>query len=164
MRNQVITEHYNLNHTRLTKVVSGRLGGSIHLAEEAVQEAYSRALTFFDKCNFDTEHGFNGWFATILNNTVKDVSKTERNRGLNIDEVCESNFVDKINLHNSLSIAVISREIATLRNTLHSEVLRLALVHGMSHKDVAMVTDVSSHNTVRTILRRFKSQMISKYS
>lgn len=63
-----------INRGRLTSYANRRLQ-QWEDAEDAVQEAYSRALQFPHK--FSEERGFNNWFFIVLTNVVNDMVKTK---------------------------------------------------------------------------------------
>ncbi len=163
LQNIIIEEHYRKNKNRLVKVVSRRLGNDQHLSEEAVQESYTRALDFFNCCDFE-EKGFNGWFVTILNNVVKDVGRIERDRGLSLDDAeghgdisVDVDFIEGITSND------IREEIQLYSGGLHREILTLALINGISYSDICKITEATSEKSVKQELYRFKNYMVEKY-
>jgi len=90
---EALTEHYNENHDTLIKKVKNRVGGEYN-AEDVVQEAYTRALTY--QSSYDNSRPFAHWFSTILNNTTRDLKAEERRQGMKVEmtEEIEESLLD----------------------------------------------------------------------
>jgi RNA polymerase sigma factor (sigma-70 family) len=79
----LIEDHYKKNKDGLIKTFR-RILRSHHLAEEVVQEAYTRALTYYKA--FNKNSSFDKWFSMILTNSMKDKTAAERMHGQNLDD------------------------------------------------------------------------------
>ena len=66
-RNRVVEKHYRQHFETQVLKLRGRLGGR---AEDAVQEAYTTSLQYWDTLhNVDK---FDEWFSVILSNSIRD--------------------------------------------------------------------------------------------
>jgi RNA polymerase sigma factor (sigma-70 family) len=74
----LIEDHYRANFKPLCMRYRGP-GGSRANGEDIVQEAYTRAMTYWE--SFNVEADFKKWFNRILLNCLKDKVKEERSHG-----------------------------------------------------------------------------------
>lgn len=73
-----LTDLYRTVYKAKVKVMSRILGGDVTLAEDVVQEAFTRAVKYI--LLFDEEKGLmETWFNAILFNALRDIQKQERN-------------------------------------------------------------------------------------
>ena len=150
-----IEKHYIENKDSLVKRVRFRTG-SIHSAEDVVQEAYYRALgSFINGTNIDF------WLSRILSNTLKDWMQAERELG-GMDDIEENEGepIDdpSIPTHVKLEIKMAINELSPA----HREVVELNLIHGFDLRHIAQITDLKYKN-VALIMDRFKSGLKEKY-
>src|SRR3546814_15218451 len=75
--NKVIDAYYRENYDALVKRLSYRLGTREN-AEDTVQEAFTRAVKYYESCSVD----FDRWFKALLANAVKDAQGDIRTAGL----------------------------------------------------------------------------------
>src|SRR3546814_8875926 len=75
--NKVIDAYYRENYDSLVKRLSYRLGTREN-AEDTVQEAFTRAVKYYESCSVD----FDRWFKVLLANAVKDAQGDIRTAGL----------------------------------------------------------------------------------
>lgn len=161
--NNIIEQHYRNNYPRLVGQAKNRLGGNHHLAEDAVQEAYSRAIRYLR--SYDKDRSFNSWFNMIFSNSVNAIKQQELNRGLikDIDEigvVAEESFQpisDKF-----LLVEKVEGFIKEVNDPGPAEVLVLYFCKGFSNKEVAELTPYT-FKAVDAIITRFKPQLLAKY-
>ena len=77
---KMIEDHYKNNFKRLVNKTVGKTGNRYN-AEDAVQEAYTRALAYYK--TFNPESGvFEKWFENILNNSVRNLNSEARSKGI----------------------------------------------------------------------------------
>jgi RNA polymerase sigma factor (sigma-70 family) len=90
---EALTEHFNTHRDTLVKKIKNRVGGEYN-AEDVVQEAYTRALTYQN--SYDASRPLEQWFNTILNNTTRDLKAEERRQGMNTEmtEEIEESLLD----------------------------------------------------------------------
>jgi DNA-directed RNA polymerase specialized sigma24 family protein len=72
VRNKLFDAHYRSNYAGLVKKVY-RTAGSLHNAEDIVQESYARALEYYA----DTVEDFDKWFSTVMFNVMRDHKRAE---------------------------------------------------------------------------------------
>ena len=158
-RRGLVEAHYKKHYKKLCSIVSKRLGNDMNIAEEAVQEAYTRALNFLHCCDFEDD-GFDKWFSTILNNSTRDAAKDERNRGISIDDVPDIiESVEPWSIHK----CVINAEVQSITRKRHKEILHLHFNRGLSSGDISKIVDVPSIGMVEKVLYRFKKSLLLKY-
>ena len=138
--NNIINNYFLSNHKFLTNVAAKRLSNNHHVAEEAVQESYVKALKYQDSFD-ESVASFDKWFRKIFNNVVKDVSKKERMQGATEDaKDCSVEYIpnirdilpDKINEYTD--------------NQRDKEILYLRYIKGMPLKDIHYFVDTSYGN------------------
>lgn len=74
----LIENHYRSNFKHLVMRFRGP-SGSRHNGEDIVQEAYTRAMQYWN--SFNVEKDFRKWFSRILVNCLKDKIKDEKQHG-----------------------------------------------------------------------------------
>jgi RNA polymerase sigma factor (sigma-70 family) len=157
VRNETIEQHYRHHYKILVKRAAWRVPNkSVALAEEVVQEAYSRAIKYWK--TFDpNKNKFGAWFNRIYNGCVADCMRAE-NGGLpslnNDDEWLEpfilndSDWVPK-------EMAIRIQEGIKAQRDEASEILNLFFNLGLTTPEIHEITGVN-HNTIRQTIRRFR--------
>lgn len=150
-----LEEFYKQNYKRHVKTISRILKWNKDLAEDVVQEAYTKAFQYAD--TYDPNRGtYNTWFNRILFNVLRDV---------------QNNFVATVALHEGIEgdeqgieyLIFIDNELKYVRNSKHKRILELFYISGYSSTEISrMVTGVSQTN-VTTICNRFKDRIKEKY-
>ena len=153
---RVLTEFYAEQYDKLVKRVSYRAGGPAN-AEDVVQEAFTRALTYIDSFEPDRD-ALGAWFNTILNNALKDFKKQERRQGATTDEPIIEDF-DKY-MYQQEQLEVIFQEIDDMPEPSRS-IIRNFVVLGYSAKEVARMVDaniIAIRNTVQLFREYIRRQ------
>ena len=158
-RNQIITEFYIKNSRELHKRVANRAGGAYN-AEDVVQEAFSRALKYWD--SFDpNRHQLGAWFNTILNNALKDFKREELIYGMCVEFDEELDSGVRMNTTNKNILEKIEQLIQSKRDSTR-DLLDLYYLKGYKVRDVVQALDVNSQ-AVRTAVLRFKVEVKEKF-
>jgi RNA polymerase sigma factor (sigma-70 family) len=166
LRNKIIERHYRANFSRLTKLMARRLGGDKHLAEEAVQEAYTRALKYFK--TFDPEvKEFDIWFNTILNNATSQLKAVELHRGVmkdneDLEHIAEDGDKEAKAHWNQLK-QKIAEDIDAIDNKTHAEVLRLHFHTGLVPSEICEIVEGVTREAAKKIIQRFRPFVLHKY-
>jgi len=157
--NKVLTlnEYYIKQYDRLVKRVSYRAGG-IPNAEDVVQEAFTRALTYIDAYD-PAQKPFAAWFNTILNNALKDFKRAERNAGTTVDEPVIEDLDAEI--YKSEVVEELLSEIDQMKEQ-SKEILKQFVVLGYTAKEVVQATDFNIH-TVRKCIADFYKAARERY-
>lgn len=148
---KLIEEHYRDNRFTLVKKLRNATG-SMHNAEDCVQEAYTRACKYWS--TYDGNLGFSSWIGGILSNCIRDTQKDQILKGMvQEDAIAFSDCVqpdgtDGVYL-NELRASISILPVRT------RHVLRLYLLEGWTGKEVAQATNYSAE-AVRQIVSRFK--------
>lgn len=140
-----------------------RITRNFHLAEDIVQEAFTRAIYFLP--SYKEERGtLRTWFNGILYNTLHDFQKDERNSGM------KSDTVDITVSDIWASYALMERE--EYRNKLlraiekyskrqkHRDVLELFYILGYSSREISQAIPGITPTNVTTIAKRFRDFML----
>lgn len=167
MRSMIIEQHYKKQSTNLMRRATRRLRGDMHLAQEAVQETYAKALKNFN--TFDMEKSnFNTWIKHILNNTVKDIMSQEALRGGNkkLDEhedIPSTEPSADHSLSNKELLEKIAVDISEVKNPLQRQVLYLYFIKGLYPVDICKTVKRISPENAAQIASRFKQELHLKY-
>lgn len=156
-RNEALETYFKKEYNKLCKKVARR-AGSPENAEDVVQEAFYRAIKYWDSYNPETNIG--AWFNTILNNACKDKMKDERMAGATVE--FEEELFDGVEMSQTDANTVehIQKLIRSKGYPL-SEVLRLYYEKGYKSIEIKEILDVE-YGTVRQAVWRFKEEVKEK--
>ena len=159
-RNNIVEDHYKKNFDRYVKIAKGRFNGRIHISEDAVQDSYERALTYFS-CFDPEKRDFSTWFNTIFNNCVNDLRQLDR--GL-VD-------IEKIEELPDLTVGIddeIKRDIKLYVDKFvpypKGDVILCYFYRGMTAKEISFLFDRMSPTNVWQIISRFRKDFIQEYT
>ncbi len=153
---QLIENHYKENFKKHLKRMTFRAGGH-HQAEDIVQEAYARALKYYDSTRIDE---FDKWFSMVLNNSYNDYMRDEI--GLSyIDEDDEPLGAIDCSILNNQTLKEIYDLIDT-KSEVQIEVLTLHIKYGFSATDISKQT-VHTYANIHKIIQRFKKELEDLY-
>ena len=153
---EVIKQHYLENYDRAIKRMTFRAGG-VHQAEDIVQEAYARAIKYY---NAQRVEEFSKWFSMILNNAFNDYMRDEIGLSYIEDDDEPLGLVD-CGLVNDQTRREIY-EIISTKSDVQREILTMHLRHGYDPLDIANQTPHSYAN-VHKVISRFRDEMKSLY-
>jgi len=159
LTNTILAEFYKERREDLLRRLNYG-AGSPEAAEDVLQEAFVRALIYWD--TFNPEHKELGaWFNTIMRNSLRDFKREEWLFGMGEEfdeELCdpqempinESELVKKI-------YELVDDKIAD-----HQEILLLYFEKHYSPKDIANITEFKV-KTIKQVVWRFKTEVIERY-
>lgn len=151
-KNEIVETYYRENYTALIKIARRRVGNySLVLAEEAVQEAFARALKYFKTYNHDNL--FNDWFKRILYNTINQLKTQEKNGGATTTENEEETS-------NQGDVAF-TKEIVDILNKSTPrdlEILNNYFFYGFKTREISELMNIS-HDVVRDRIRTFREKV-----
>lgn len=154
---EIIENHYRENYGRIIKRMTFRSGG-IHQAEDIVQEAYARAMKYYNNLKVDE---FDKWFSMILNNAYNDYMRDEI--GLSyIEDDDEPLGLVECGLVTSQTRREVYDIIST-KSVAQQEILTMHLRHGYNPIDIANTTEHTYAN-VHKVISRFRDELKSLYS
>jgi len=153
----LVEEHYKKTFHILSKKLTRYLGNKA-VAEDVLQEAYCRLLQYWE--TYKEDQPFEGWFKTVVNNSIRDHYKKEHLHGMLDDgnlmkeereEAMLRPFFERIELNSLLE---------TIKNKPYNvrKILTLYLVKGYSSQEVEKVVPESSNN-IRKIVQRFRDEI-----
>lgn len=151
--NEFIETYYRENYKERLKFARKRVGNyNLALAEEALQEAFCRALKYFP--TYDPKEDFEAWFGKILINCINDVKRIEGDRGVSHSDTSGNDYITTIPFNKEV-VELFDKE--TPRN---QEVLNMYFFYGYKSREVAEFMHIS-HDSVRDIIRTFRKRVRS---
>lgn len=147
---ETLEAHYRQNRDKLAKYAAYRLGNNTAMGEDAVQEAYLKALKFLER--YDHTRNFPAWFGTILNNAITDIQRLERDKGVVRDDLAVDHVGDEYIAKKEI-MELIQQEKKANRNLLH-----MFFFEGFNARQIADFLEIS-HASVRQIITRFRDKV-----
>lgn len=149
-KNEFIETYFKENYDKRVKFARKRVGNyDLYLAEEAVQEAFCRALKYFKA--FNHEEDFDNWFGKILVNCINDLKRIERDKGVNHRQD-RGDYITTVPFTKEV-IELFNKE--TERN---QNILNMYFFYGYKSREVAEFTHIS-HDVVRDVIRTFRKRV-----
>jgi RNA polymerase sigma factor (sigma-70 family) len=153
--NDLVEDFYINNFNKQVKMISHFVGGREN-AEDVVQQAYTRALTYKD--SFDINKEFDRWFSLILSNSIKDFLKSERMSGMTSDTDDELDNVEALAMDTEHdTIRRIKAAIKAKPEPLASA-LYLAYICQYKPREIKEILDMKNA-TIRQAIWRFRKEM-----
>lgn len=152
-----IETYWRENNTRFTKRFN-RYHNNMARAEDIVQEAFLRALKFWERAPEPMEE-FVRWFNQIMNNASKDNNREEMHHGA-IDKEAEQVASPETTIPE-----VIKNEVMLLieqQAPSHAIILKMAFLNGNTSKEIAQVVPQKASN-IRTIIHEFRKDIKERY-
>ena len=159
--NELVNNYYRENYDALVKKVKNR-AGSPENAEDVVQEAFTRALKYFD--SYLPHLQFERWFGVILSNTLKTYQNECRMAGLtkNIDDALdelEPVVPDHIKDHFRNHMDKLSNS----KGSYNKEIIRLHILFGYTSKEISELLGISN-GAVRNSISAFTKEVVGIYA
>lgn len=155
---EIIHQHYLNNHQKLVKRYSFRAGG-VHQAEDIVQEAYARALKYFNPDRIDD---FDKWFSIILVNSFNDTMRDTIGMSY-LDEDDETSLGEvPCNILDNQTRKEVYDLISTKAPS-QAEVLTLHIRHGYGVTDIHRQMEVTK-GYVSRIIGEFHKELETLYA
>lgn len=155
-----LEQFYKQNFNMLCKTVAGRIGG-MYNAEDVVQEAFARALTYQETFDVDKSE-LATWFSRILHRAMYDFKRQELRQGMARDSQDEEEPVYIYPVKENLTMQEIKWDIQKIKNPDHREVIWLTYVKHYRPREISEVMDITASN-INLILNRFKREVVEKY-
>jgi RNA polymerase sigma factor (sigma-70 family) len=151
--------YYRDNFDTIVKKLTRR-AGSPHNAEDIAQEAFARALRFYDA--YDSSRPFEGWFVNILNNSLREFKVAERNYGMSRQSMAEQTEEQ----YEGDSLPQMYREEVSEmieKSGEDKEILRLYFLIGYKTGEIVKVLD-ERYRRVLYVTELFRAKLESKYA
>lgn len=154
-----LTELYKKVYPIKLKKITKLLKGDTALAEDVVQEAFTRAIKYIHL--FNEERGsIETWFNAILFNTMRDIQKQERHVAELNKEIHFYDLLDPAKpLITPEYLVDIYKYIQNISNRRHRSVLELFFIYGYSSKEISKIESNMTQSNVTTIVMRFREQL-----
>lgn len=154
----LIERHYRQHFRSMVKKLGNAVGGPAN-AEDVVQEAYTRAITYYSAFNGED---FEQWFSGILRNCIAQFRKEEQARGaVNIEEVEDEPSIFEDPFFRSIKNEIEARIAA--KPASQSHILRLHFLEQYSPSDIERVVP-ETNGAIRQIIFRFRNELRGTYA
>ncbi|MNQ77618.1 RNA polymerase sigma factor [compost metagenome] len=158
--NEVLERYYRDERENLLRRLNFG-AGTPENAEDVLQEAFVRALTYWD--TFDPKNKELGaWFSTILKNSLRDFKRAEWLFGMGEEFDEELYDPQEMEIPEDELIRQIY-ELVDGKEDGQREVLLLYFEKHYKFKDIQNITGYK-YNTIHSIVRRFKVEVKDKYA
>lgn len=152
----LIDKHYRDHYRTSVSSLQSKLGG-IHNAEDTVQEAYTRACTYWK--SYDLSLGLDQWIATILGNCVKDFIGSIIMNGLVKEDLSALPEPARFDVLDYIQAEEVKATINGLPGPMKF-ILNLYLIEGYTSQEVSDLMEDVSANAVRKTVSRFKQDYL----
>lgn len=154
----LLTGYYVVNRANLVKRFTRRAGTEWD-AEDVVQDAFERAIKYYD--SYDPElSAFGAWFGRIITNALRNYLNRQKGLGdLEFDEeLAEGTPCEQYTEHLAADIRA---NIRTRKKHI-AEILILYFEKGYSAKDISCIVD-TSHVAINQIIYRFREEIRKEF-
>lgn len=154
---KVLEKHYRKNYKQLVKNHTYYCNNK-HTAEEVVQEAYCKALEYWETCvEFDL------WFHKILWNCLRDKQHEEMMHGAVVsgyqpDSIARDGGQLNTMRLNDIMNAIYRFGVFDTTKDDHQYILRLLFVHGYDYVDVSKLVKLNITG-IRKVVQRFRNTL-----
>ena len=142
------------------KILTRILGGDQALAEDVIQEAFTRAIVYYK--SFDKNRGeLNTWFNSIMFNTLRDIQRSNKGwHSSNVEEISAKDVLNDKTLScvDNLNDFVVG-SIFDVENEKHQRILYLFFVLGYTSREIGEIEGGVSQSNVTTVVNRFKESL-----
>ena len=150
---QKIDQHYRASFEANVQKMARKCGGHAQ-SEDVVQEAYTRALQYWD--SYDVDKDFDKWFNGILYKAFLSNRKKERSALTITEEVGIEPLRDTV-------MAKEMKEQIEEKPELERKVLLLFFFFEYTPQDIEQLVPLSG-NAIRKMVSRFKGEMRKEYA
>jgi RNA polymerase sigma factor (sigma-70 family) len=157
--NKTLEQFYIENRELLLKRLYHR-AGSAENAEDVLQEAFCRALKYWNSFNPNTQE-IGAWFNTIMNNSLRTFKRDERSMGTFVEYEDELTEGYEMSQTSGDMFKRIEAEINKFKGENRSA-LHLYFIKGYKPREVRDVLDIQ-YKTLEKLFSRFKHDMREKY-
>lgn len=159
MMNEILDKFYRAERDNLLRRLNYG-AGSPEAAEDVLQEAFVRALIYWD--TFDpTNKELGAWFNTIMRNALRDFKREEWLFGMG-EEFDEELYDPQEMPIKEQEVIKKIYELVDGKIEDHQEILLLYFEKHYSPKDIANIT-TAKVKTIKQVVWRFKTEVIERY-
>ena len=154
-----VDKHYRENKDLLLKYY-GRVLNNPSIVEDVVQDAYLRALTYWNTMPED-EESFTPWLRTIVSNCIRETWKKENVHGMGLDE---EGFVEPIVPPSIIPELIFKQVMDRIEGTDERtrRVLSMFFHHQMLPKEIEQITGEKANN-VRQMVFQFRRHLKEEF-
>jgi RNA polymerase sigma factor (sigma-70 family) len=153
-----IEKHYKDNRDTIVKKIAFRMG-SPEAAEDVVQEAYYRALRYYD--SYNEARPFNNWFSVILRNCVAEYKNIERGHPKQQeDDEDKEEAIAPQSLYSDYYNEII--ELIQTKSAIQIEILNYFFINHYTVLDICAITDYN-YKQIHQVVQRFRNELKEIY-
>lgn len=152
-RNEHIEQHFRENYDNLVRRIKYR---NCDVPEDVVQESYFRALKYYSTYSKEVK-GFDAWFNTILNNSLRFLKTQEKERGIT-KELRE----EEIEAVEKTPDEIILSTIDEMSSGREKQILIMYFILGFKTREVSEYLGLS-HSNIRIIIMRWRNKIEKLY-
>ena len=157
--NKLLEQFYKDNRELLLKRLYHR-AGSVHNAEDILQESFLRALRYQASFNPKTQE-LGAWFNTIMNNALKSFKRDERSMGTYVELDEEAIDGSEMSQTSGDMMKRIKSEVEQFSGD-NKQALSLYFLKGFKPREVRDVLNMP-YKSLEKLFSRFKNDMRYKY-
>lgn len=150
----IIEKHYTHNKNMYVKRSKYRVGDD---AEDAVQEAYTRACQY--AYTFEMGMNFNTWFSKILSNVIKDFIRARFDGIETVELETESNEYAEDTSKYDDEIDALRHRIQNVKKESHREILSLYFIYGLPLSHINQIVE-DKYKNIDQIIYKFKKGIL----
>ncbi len=124
-------------------------------AEDVVQEAYTRAFTYWETC--PTPGEIVSWFSMILSNCIKDAKKDDRMRGMSVEDSEAEDVPTPCNGFHTVELNQVTNAINAKPKAV-AYILGLNLLQQLRPREIAQLVP-ETEAAIRQIVHRFRLEL-----
>ena len=156
---KLIETYYTEQRDNLVRSISRR-AGNIPNAEDVVQEAFTRALTYSGSFTGETQNQLAAWFKTIMYRSLKDMMNEERNQGGTMtSEEPEEELTSSADDVWAAKVGL--KKLYDLIHSKPTDVSKTLYLHhfgGYKPKEISQIVD-EPYDTIKKRIARFKVEL-----
>lgn len=157
---ELLEQHFRKNKRKLINFLNKPLNGDVNLAEDIVQEAFSRALMYYETFSGDEEK-FPAWFNKVLFNVYCDTTRKIKKE--EVESIGRHLYIEDIDYCALIEQREsIRKVINSIDNERDKTVLTYFYLYGYSYLDIEGMTGVKE-NSARQICYRFRVSLKDKW-
>lgn len=156
-RNDLVSSLFASDYDKYVQKARNRVGD---YAEDCVQEAFCRAMKYFNAFN-PHKASFANWFSTILNNCINDQQRVMRLGGAS-EEATDDNVEPIEDLGVDIRTVSEVHELINSKKGLYYDILDLHFIKGYKPLEIKEVLGANIH-TIRIYLSNFNKEVRELY-
>ena len=154
----LIEQHYRKRHSMLVSTYASSFGNKDD-AEESVQEAYTRALTYWH--TFKDNMSIDNWIGSILDNCNRDKWRDKINDGMKVDGLSQDEPSIRMEGEFTVELAEV-REMVLDEKPDNQTIINLHLFDGLTATEIEGMVP-NKRQSIWRVLRQFDERVKKRF-